>query len=98
LEWLGEVPAHWETCRFSREIAICEGLVDPETEPFASRLLIAIAPEDCLCSADMYPLDGGRRVHNPYLCWVLLSTPFVAWSVLESDRVAMPKINRETLR
>jgi type I restriction enzyme, S subunit len=32
-----------------------------------------------------------------YVFWLLLSAQFAAWSVLESDRVAMPKINRDTL-
>jgi len=56
-----------------------------------------IAPQDCLCSADMYPLNARGRLTNRYLCWLLLSQQFTAWSVLEADRVAMPKINRETL-
>ena len=144
VEWLGEIPAHWEARKFSREVHIAEGQVDPEAEPYASMLLVApnhiesatgrllaqetaaeqgaesgkylcrsgeviyskirpalakvaLAPEDCLCSADMYPLDGRPRFENRYLYWLLLSREFTAWSVLESDRVAMPKINRETL-
>ncbi len=144
IEWLGNIPEHWEVGKFSREVRIAEGQVDPEVEPYASMLLIApnhiesatgrllaretaaeqgaesgkylcrareviyskirpalakvaIAPEDCLCSADMYPLSGGRHFENRYICWLFLSQQFTAWSVLESDRVAMPKINRETL-
>lgn len=34
---------------------------------------------------------------NSYLLWFLLSEPFSAFAVLEADRVAMPKINRESL-
>ena len=56
-----------------------------------------IAPEDCLCSADMYPMDGRGDINNRYLLWLLLSSQFTGWSVLEADRVAMPKINRDTL-
>ncbi|TCK96975.1 restriction endonuclease subunit S [Paraburkholderia sp. BL9I2N2] len=56
-----------------------------------------IAPVDCLCSADMYPLRGDESVNNQYLLWFLLSEPFSAFAVLEADRVAMPKINRESL-
>jgi type I restriction enzyme S subunit len=144
IEWLGEIPEHWGICKFSREIRVAEGQVDPEVEPYVSMLLIApnhiesatgklllketaaeqgaesgkylcsageviyskirpalakatIAPDDCLCSADMYPLAGSRRFENRYICWLFLSQQFTAWSVLESDRVAMPKINRETL-
>ena len=58
---------------------------------------VAVAPEDCLCSADMYPLRPRRLLLSGYLYWLLLSDGFIAWSVLEADRVAMPKINRETL-
>jgi type I restriction enzyme S subunit len=144
VEWLGEVPEHWEIGRFSREIRIAEGQVDPEVDSYAKMLLIApnhiesgtgrllgkesaaeqgaesgkyfcrqheiiyskirpalakvtIAPQDCLCSADMYPLAVGSRFVNRYVLWLLLSQPFTAWSILESDRVAMPKVNRETL-
>jgi restriction endonuclease S subunit len=56
-----------------------------------------LAPEDCLCSADMYPMTSTGRLRSPYLLLVLLSSQFTAWSVLEADRVAMPKVNRETL-
>lgn len=56
-----------------------------------------IAPADCLCSADMYPLRGDEYLLNHYLLWFLLSEPFSAFAVLEADRVAMPKINRESL-
>lgn len=144
VEWLGQIPVHWEIEKFSREVHIAEGQVDPEIEPFASMYLIApnhiesgmgrllaletaaeqfaesgkylcpadaviyskirpalrkvvIAPEKCLCSADMYPLTSKKKILNPYLYWLLLSDQFSAWSVLEADRVAMPKINRETL-
>lgn len=58
---------------------------------------VTIASRDCICSADMYPLRIGRLLTNRYLFWTLLSQQFTAWSVLEADRVAMPKINRETL-
>ena len=145
VEWLGDVPEHWEIARFSRQINIAEGQVDPTVEPYASMPLIApnhleartgrllnqetaseqgaisskylcragdviyskirpalakvvVAPTDCLCSADMYPLSPRHSLQANYLFWLLLSTAFTAWSVLESDRVAMPKINRATLK
>ncbi len=144
VEWLGDVPEHWEIARFSRQISIAEGQVDPTVEPYASMPLIApnhleartgrllnqetaseqgaisskylcragdviyskirpalakvvVAPTDCLCSADMYPLSPRHSLQANYLFWLLLSKAFTAWSVLESDRVAMPKINRSTL-
>lgn len=56
-----------------------------------------LAPFDCLCSADMYPLKGVNSLSNEYLFWYLLSEPFSDFAVQESMRVAMPKLNRETL-
>ena len=144
VEWLGDVPTHWDMGKFSREVRIAQGQVDPENETFASMSLIApnhvepgtgrllgeesaedqgaisgkylcrtgdviyskirpvlakavLAQQACLCSADMYPLTAGNRLVNRYLLWLLLTPEFTAWSVLEADRVAMPKINRDTL-
>ncbi len=144
VEWLGEVPAHWDVKRFSKAVIIAEGQIDPRREPYASMVLIApnhieswtgrllaietaaeqgadsgkyvfnagdvvyskirpslakvvIAPCDGLCSADMYPLKGRPGLTQSFLKWALLSPGFTAWAILESDRVAMPKINREKL-
>jgi len=57
-----------------------------------------IVPWECLCSADMYPLRGHSGLTNAFLLWVILSEQFSALAVLESQRVAMPKINRESLK
>jgi type I restriction enzyme, S subunit len=59
---------------------------------------VCIAPEDCLCSADMYPLRPHSGLTNAFLFWLILSEEFSSLAVLESDRVAMPKINRESLK
>lgn len=56
-----------------------------------------LAPEACLCSADMYPMQGKEVLTNPYLGWLLISDRFTQWAVLKSDRVAMPKLNRDTM-
>lgn len=57
-----------------------------------------IAPEDCLCSADMYAMWAtSDYLTNEFLMWFLLSKPFETFARLNSDRVAMPKLNRETL-
>ena len=45
----------------------------------------------------MYPLRARTRLENRFIAWFFLSEEFSGWSVLESDRVAMPKINRNTL-
>lgn len=50
-----------------------------------------------LCSADMYPIYGVNGYKNKFLFWTLLSNWFTSLAELESDRVAMPKINREKL-
>ena len=50
-----------------------------------------------ICSADMYPMTCDSRMKNEYLLWLILSNEFTRYAILESDRVAMPKINRESL-
>jgi len=144
IPWLGEIPAHWETSKFTWSVFIVEGQVDPEVEPYCDMSLIApnhvesgtgrllgqetagdqgaisgkyhclhgdviyskirpalrkatIAIEECLCSADMYPLRARDGIRPEFLLLYLLSEPFSTWAVLESNRVAMPKINREAL-
>ena len=56
-----------------------------------------IAPDAGMCSADMYPILPDRRLAPAFLLMQLLSRRFTDWATLESMRVAMPKINRETL-
>jgi type I restriction enzyme, S subunit len=59
---------------------------------------VCIATGDWLCSADMYPVAITERELTPqYLLYFMLSDPFVRLMVDESMRVAMPKVNRETL-
>jgi type I restriction enzyme S subunit len=59
---------------------------------------VCISPGDeTICSADMYPIQGQFGLTNGFMFWTLLSTWFTNFVVLESDRVAMPKINREKL-
>jgi len=59
---------------------------------------VCIAPHDCLCSADMYPMHAHSGLTNEFLFRWILTEQFSAFAVLESDRVAMPKINRESLK
>ena len=56
-----------------------------------------IAPEDCLCSADMYALEPTAEVDSTFLMYALLARPFTDFAVDASMRVAMPKVNRESL-
>ncbi len=57
-----------------------------------------IAPCACLTSADMYPLRAHGRLSSEFLFRFLLSEPFSALAIVESERVAMPKINRDSLK
>lgn len=58
----------------------------------------AIAPIDCLCSADMYPITVHEtELRTAYFLQLLLSVPFTKYAVDCSLRVAMPKVNREAL-
>ncbi|QLD10815.1 restriction endonuclease subunit S [Microbacterium oleivorans] len=57
-----------------------------------------IAPCDALCAADMYAMDARESwLSNDYLLEFLLSDRFEQYAVTMSDRVAMPKLNRDTL-
>lgn len=62
-----------------------------------SLMKACIAPEAGLCSADMYPILPGRKLLPEFVLMQLLTKSFTDWAVLESMRVAMPKINRERL-
>ncbi|WP_276622841.1 restriction endonuclease subunit S [Corynebacterium flavescens] len=57
-----------------------------------------LAPADCLTSADMYPIDANSGfLTNAFLLEYLLGPQFEGFAARESARVAMPKLNRETL-
>lgn len=57
-----------------------------------------LAPADCLTSADIYPIDANSRfLTNAFLLEYLLGPQFEGFAARESARVAMPKLNRETL-
>ncbi|NPU95258.1 MAG: restriction endonuclease subunit S [Gammaproteobacteria bacterium] len=59
---------------------------------------VALPDFDGTCSADMYPLIPNTEVvTREFLALVLLSPPFTAYAVENSDRNAMPKVNRPTM-
>ncbi|MBC3930580.1 restriction endonuclease subunit S [Undibacterium curvum] len=59
---------------------------------------VCVSPNDeTICSADMYPIRAENGLTNEFLFFSLLSNWFTSFAILESDRVAMPKINREKL-
>jgi type I restriction enzyme, S subunit len=145
VEWLGEIPAHWEVRPFRYCCRVSEGQVPPDDEQYRDVILIApnhiesgtgrvlytetaheqgaisgkyrvdhgdiiyskirpalnkvcIADGNWLCSADMYPIKTTvPNVAAAYLLNFMLSDPFVRLMRDESMRVAMPKVNRDTL-
>jgi type I restriction enzyme, S subunit len=58
---------------------------------------VCVAPTLCLTSADMYPLRPIDALDPAFLFYFLLSQRFTDFAVMESERVAMPKINRDAL-
>ena len=42
---------------------------------------VTIAPCDCLCSADMYPMDCTDRTYPEWLFYLMLSPPFTSWAI-----------------
>ncbi len=61
--------------------------------PNLSKLIIA--PFNGLCSADMYPINS--LIDTNYLFKYMLSQTFLSMSTKTDTRVAMPKINQESL-
>ncbi|PIR17267.1 MAG: hypothetical protein COV46_04490, partial [Deltaproteobacteria bacterium CG11_big_fil_rev_8_21_14_0_20_49_13] len=57
----------------------------------------AIADEDVLCSADMYPIHCKDEILPQYLLYILLSKHFTDFTASMSGRTGIPKINREEL-
>lgn len=58
---------------------------------------VALAEFDGLCSADMYPIRTELDLNSVFLFYWMLAQPFLDYATLSSMRVAMPKLNRETL-
>ena len=56
-----------------------------------------IANLDGLCSADMYPIYPQSGLLSEFLLYQILSKGFTQFALLVSERVAMPKVNRESL-
>jgi len=144
VDWLGEIPAHWEIVPFRYYCDIPKGKVDPKSEEHQDRTLIGpnhveqdtgnireletaadqgassdkylVEPGDLiyskirpelnkvciaegrwLCSADMYPIKIRKGYNTRFLKYLMLSRQFVRLMVNDSMRVAMPKVNRDTL-
>jgi type I restriction enzyme S subunit len=57
----------------------------------------ALTDFDGLCSADMYPIRTEGELTPQFLLYWMLAQPFLDYATECSMRVAMPKLNRETL-
>ena len=56
---------------------------------------VTVAPYDGMCSADMYPIT---TTHNRrWLMYYMLSDAFMEQVIVSTDRVKMPKINKDEL-
>lgn len=144
VDWLKQIPAHWDVVPLRYYCNIPKGQVDPRTEDYRGRVLVApnhveqdtgrireletaheqgassgkypvepgdliyskIRPElnkvclakgEWLCSADMYPIKIRKGYDAHYLKYLMLSQAFKHLMVNDSMRVAMPKVNRDTL-
>lgn len=58
---------------------------------------VTIAEENCLCSADMYPMKGLENLDTKFLFHVLLSDDFTNYANNSSGRTGIPKINRDEI-
>jgi len=58
---------------------------------------VAIAVEDCLCSADMYAISPSDRLDTRFARYFMSAKPFHDFATAMSMRVKMPKVNREEL-
>lgn len=144
VEWLGEVPEHWDVMKFKDRCNVVSGQVDPALSDYENLPLVApdhiekgkgkflgapsskeqgaisgkylfdkgdllyskirpelnklcIAQSQGLCSADMYAIRTQQGLKIEFLFYFMLSKYFHQFAVLESMRVAMPKINRDAL-
>jgi type I restriction enzyme S subunit len=57
----------------------------------------ALSDFDGICSADMYPIRTEPPLRPDFLRYWMLAQPFLDYATVSSMRVAMPKLNRETL-
>lgn len=58
---------------------------------------VAIAVEDCLCSADMYAISLPGEIDTRFARYFMSAKPFHDFATAMSMRVKMPKVNREEL-
>jgi type I restriction enzyme S subunit len=91
------VPAREQSVESGKYLAQAGDVVYSKIRPALAKAVLA--PEQCLTSADMYAITSrsGEILDNRYLLWQLLGKRFTEWATERSMRVAMPKINQDTL-
>lgn len=57
----------------------------------------ALVDFDGLCTADLYPIRTEQELTSGFLRYLMLAQPFLEYATESSMRVAMPKLNRDTL-
>ncbi|QNP56143.1 restriction endonuclease subunit S [Tessaracoccus defluvii] len=95
---LREIVAASEQSAISGKYPVRKGqVVYSKIRPALAKVIVA--PENCLCSADMYAIEGisPKTLDNRFLKWQMLSKWFTEWAAERSMRVAIPKLNRDTL-
>lgn len=109
-EWLLIAPNHIESGTgriIGRETAAEQGSISGKYLVQKGKIIYSkirpelrkacVAPEDCLCGVDMYPMRTSAELCPEFLFYFLLGEAFSRLVILESMRVAMPKVNREML-
>lgn len=77
---------------------LCDGrhILYSKIRPYLNK--VAISPGECLCSADMYPIEPKDSVVDKFYLWFILRTKlFLSYADSCSGRANIPKINREQL-
>ncbi len=90
---LALVPASEQSAESGKYAARAGDVIYSKIRPVLAK--VVLAPEDCLCSADMYAITSRSSgvLSNEFLRWQMLSKWFTEWAAERSMRVAMPKIN-----
>jgi type I restriction enzyme S subunit len=92
---LGKFTANQQNAISGKYFAKKGDVIYSKIRPYLKK--VAMAQEDCLCSADMYPIRGKKETINKFLFYLLLSKDFTDYAISASSRTGIPKINREEL-
>ncbi len=86
-----QIESAWDQGAISGKYLVYAGeIIYSKIRPALNKL--CVSPEDCLCSADMYPVRVIAHLELRFLFYFMLSDLFVLRMTNESMRVAMPKV------